>query len=83
VRLPNFSNVRGSCSPAGNKEHLAAVERELKNIDDALSRLEVNDAPPTAPMLPLIVGQTMARGAAVDALNAWRRTSAAPSGNNE
>ena len=36
----------------GNVEHLAAVELELKNIDDALSRLEVNDAPPTAPMLP-------------------------------
>ncbi len=36
----------------GNVEHLVAVERELKNIDDALSRLEVNDVPPTAPMLP-------------------------------
>jgi hypothetical protein len=36
----------------GNVEQLAAVERELRNIDDALSRLEVNDAPPTAPMLP-------------------------------
>jgi hypothetical protein len=33
-------------------EHLAAVERELKNIDDALTRLELNDAPPTAPMSP-------------------------------
>jgi hypothetical protein len=36
----------------GNVKHLAAVERELKDIDDALSRLEVNDAPPTAPILP-------------------------------
>jgi hypothetical protein len=36
----------------GNVEQLAAVERELRNIDDALSQLEVNDAPPTAPMLP-------------------------------
>jgi hypothetical protein len=36
----------------GNVEQLAAVERELKDIDDALSRLEVNDAPPTAPTLP-------------------------------
>jgi hypothetical protein len=36
----------------GNVEHLAAVERELKDIDDALSRLEANDAPPTAPILP-------------------------------
>lgn len=41
-----------ACRQEGNVEHLAAVERELKNIDDALSRLEVNDAPPTAPMLP-------------------------------
>jgi len=36
----------------GGTKHLAAVERELKNIDDALTRLELNDAPPTAPMLP-------------------------------
>lgn len=36
----------------GDTEHLAAVERELKNIDDALTRLELNDAPPTAPMSP-------------------------------
>jgi len=36
----------------GNVEHVAAIERELKNIDDALSRLEVNDAPPTVPILP-------------------------------
>lgn len=34
----------------GNVQHLAAVERELKNIDDALTRQEVNDAPPTAPI---------------------------------
>jgi len=38
----------------GNVEHLAAVERELKNIDDALTRLEANDAPPTAPILPAV-----------------------------
>jgi hypothetical protein len=36
----------------GDTEHLAAVERELKNIDDALTRLELNDAPPTAPTSP-------------------------------
>jgi hypothetical protein len=36
----------------GNVEQLAAVERELKDIDDALSRLELNDAPPTVPTLP-------------------------------
>ena len=36
----------------GNSEHLAAIERELKNIDDALTRLEVKDAPPTAPVSP-------------------------------
>lgn len=36
----------------GDAAHLASVERELKNIDDALTRLEVNDAPPTAPRLP-------------------------------
>lgn len=29
-------------------EHLAAVERELQEIDEALTRLELKEAPPTA-----------------------------------
>ena len=34
----------------GKIENLAAVERELKNIDEALTRLEASHAPPTAPL---------------------------------
>jgi hypothetical protein len=30
-------------------EHLAAVEHELQEIDEALTRLELKEAPPTAP----------------------------------
>jgi len=30
-------------------EHLAAVEHELQEIDEALTRLELREAPPTAP----------------------------------
>lgn len=30
-------------------ERLAAVERELQEIDQALTRLELKEAPPTAP----------------------------------
>ena len=33
-------------------EHLAEVEHELHEIDEALSRLESTDAPPTAPHHP-------------------------------
>lgn len=33
-------------------EHLAEVEHELQEIDEALSRLESKDAPPTAPHHP-------------------------------
>jgi len=33
-------------------EHLAAVERELQEIDQALTRLESKEAPPTAPHTP-------------------------------
>jgi hypothetical protein len=31
-------------------EHRAAVERELQKIDEALTRLESKETPPTAPM---------------------------------
>jgi hypothetical protein len=33
-------------------KHLAEVEHELHEIDEALSRLECMDAPPTAPQHP-------------------------------
>jgi hypothetical protein len=33
-------------------DHLAEVEHELHEIDEALSRLESKDAPPTAPQHP-------------------------------
>jgi predicted CopG family antitoxin len=33
-------------------EHLAEVEHELHEIDEALSRLESMDAPPTVPQHP-------------------------------
>ena len=34
------------------REHLAEVEHELQEIDEALSRLEAKEAPPTAPISP-------------------------------